>query len=158
MTLEICPSCGVYDSMFVPSSVAVLLNGQPVGGRTEAFCNNAACDQRYWYYPLSRRVTRRNTGPRISAQNWCWTDLARINALRRRQDLPELQEVETVDVVICEPGPEHFELTIVDVPNVARLRRQLYEKWCYMRAYFVIYWPWLFGRFSVCKDEGDDDE
>lgn len=32
------------------------------GGKQIAFCNNPQCDQRFWYYPASGRITRRNTG------------------------------------------------------------------------------------------------
>lgn len=63
-TIKQCVKCGDVDSIFVPDlSLAVTHDGVVIwGGRQLAFCNNCQCDQRYWWYPRSGRITRRNTG------------------------------------------------------------------------------------------------
>ena len=63
--LRACPQCG-YDAIWVDQTFVVEFNGKLVGGRMMGFCNTTACDQRYWFYPLTGRITRRNTG-RFSA-------------------------------------------------------------------------------------------
>jgi hypothetical protein len=93
MTLEVCPSCGIQDSIFLSHGPSVGLDGTLHGGRTEAVCNNVSCDQRYWYYPTSNRITRRNTG--MGYKDFLLRHVAvdAVNALRRDLGLAPVVEV-----------------------------------------------------------------
>ncbi len=170
MSLEVCPSCGIQDSIFLAYAPAVGLDGTLYGGRREAFCNNCACNQRYWYVPATGRITRRNTG--ITYQEWRLrrVDLQAINVMRQSEGLTKLiedpvtvvsigsnvspEDVEafraTFDATVADPGIEIQEGGLRD------LRRFLFEKWCTVRAFFVVFVPG-FRRFSVCNEEENDD-
>lgn len=161
MTLEICPSCGVQDSIFLArNSGAVKLDGTLSGSRVEAFCNNVSCEQRYWYFPQSGRVTRRNTGGTYQEWRLQRFDLGSMNAARQSVGLSPLVESPV-------PPPSKYKPIRVEPEEFIRgspygfaaprstLRQYLYERWCWVRAFFVVYVPG-FRRFSVCK-EGDDD-
>ncbi len=160
MTLEICPTCGVQDSIFLPFSPAVGLGGELYGGRMEAFCNNTQCDQRYWFYPESRRITRRNTGDTYAEWVLQCYSLSAINASRKRAGLELLvaegeaeragRALRTHMKMVGEQGPEGF---VSSSPSRPSLRQRLYERWCWVRAFFVVWVPG-FGRFSVCDDNG----
>lgn len=135
MTLEICPSCKNQDSIFVAHFVAIGLDGKLYGGRVEAFCNNMQCDQRYWYHPKTGRVTRRNVG--LTYEEW-----------HQRRYALQIVDVQTA------VGPEAVDEVLAECPppqNVA-LRQRLYEKWCWVRAFFVVY-VLGFKRFSACVEE-----
>jgi hypothetical protein len=74
MALTQCPQCD-YDAIWIDNSFVVLFDGSLVGGRMYGYCNTTTCDQRYWFYPLSGRITLRNIGsysryyhPRFKAQ------------------------------------------------------------------------------------------
>ena len=111
MTLEVCPSCGVQDSIFLSHGPAVGLDGRLYGGRTEAFCNNVSCDQRYWYYPRSGRITRRNTGVKYQAFLRQRVDVMTVNAARRNLRLSPLSEPlvleapPKIEIIRTETGP-----------------------------------------------------
>lgn len=135
MTLEICPSCKNQDSIFVAHFVAIGLDGKLYGGRVEAFCNNMQCDQRYWYHPKTGRVTRRNVG--LTYAEW------------------KIRRVIGVPVAFKPPPPDPSTDPSVDISEGTALRQFLYEKWCWVRAFFVVYVPG-FKRFSVCEEESDD--
>lgn len=92
MTLEVCPKCGVQDSIFLSRGPSVGLDGKLAGGRTEAFCNSMFCDQRYWYYPTSGRITRRNTGIKYQEFLRKRVDVDTVNAARRNLRLSPLTE------------------------------------------------------------------
>lgn len=91
--LKVCPSCGRQDSIFVPGSMAVKLNGQPVGGATVAFCNNTQCDQRYWYYPSSNRITRRHKGETYGEWSERQFKPRSINDIRECMGMPRIPAV-----------------------------------------------------------------
>ena len=61
MSLKECPSCG-HDAIFVPLVPAVGYDGKLYGAKSEGFCNGHECDQLFWYYPRSSRITRRTVG------------------------------------------------------------------------------------------------
>ncbi len=163
MTLEVCPSCEIQDSIFLAFQPAVGLDGTLCGGRIEAFCNNTRCDQRYWYFPQSYRVTRRNTGNTYAEWQGTRFDLTTINASRKRAGLSAwIDEGElarkitalgahSVPVTLGEDGPERWLITVDNTNAVSRLRQYFYEKWCLVRAFFVVYVPG-FGRFSASDD------
>ncbi len=59
-----CPQCD-YDAIFViDASFCVEFDGtqQFYPRKIPAFCNDSMCDQRYWYYPRTGKITKRNTG------------------------------------------------------------------------------------------------
>ena len=59
-----CPQCD-YDAIFVYDAYfCVEFDGiqRFPRGKIWAFCNDLDCDQRYWYYPKTGRITKRNTG------------------------------------------------------------------------------------------------
>ena len=60
--MERCPNCGC-DSLFVHPSLALLYDGKILSRRQEAYCNSVSCPARFWWYPETGRITRRNTGP-----------------------------------------------------------------------------------------------
>lgn len=118
--LKVCPKCG-YDAVFVPLIPAVGYDGRLYGSRSEGFCNNPQCDQRFWYHPRSGRVTRRHVGMTLkeytTKRNWQGvTVLDLINIRRRNASLAPLMEV-----------PDKLRSTIpVELPSLsllARLRR-----------------------------------
>ena len=56
--------CGHDAICAIGVSFAVEFDGSRiVAGKMAAYCNTLACNQRYWYYPKSGRITRRNSGP-----------------------------------------------------------------------------------------------
>lgn len=76
--MDKCPACGA-DSMFAENGPWIDYQGQPhYGRRVPVYCNDIMCDQRFWWHPVSGRVTRRNTGI-------TWAEH------RRRRGLPDLQ-------------------------------------------------------------------
>ena len=92
MSLQVCPTCKVQYSIFLPLPPAIGLDGKLSGGRVEAFCNNVRCDQRYWYFPSSGVVTRRNTGGTYQDWRLRRVDLAVVNAMRKNEGLSQLVE------------------------------------------------------------------
>jgi hypothetical protein len=144
-------------------SPAIGLDGKLYGGRREAFCNNMSCDQRYWYIPRSGRITRRNTG--ITYQEWRLrrVDLRAINVMRQHEGMTRLiEDPITIINVGSDVSPESvkefrasFDAAVAD-PPAPDLRQFLFEKWCVVRAFFVVYVPG-FRRFSVCDEEEEED-
>ena len=62
-----CPQCD-YDAIWVNDmSFCVEFDGtrRPMvfPRKIPAFCNTIECDQRYWYYPETGRITKRQIGP-----------------------------------------------------------------------------------------------
>lgn len=161
MILEVCPSCDIQDSVFLTLPPAIRLDGTLFGMRIEGFCNNTQCDQRYWYFPQSARVTRRNTGNTYAEWERQRSDLSTINASRKRVGRPMLiessvyigPEPPSLNVPrlydVDESGPEGITI-IPALPS--RFRQYVYERWCWVRAFFVVYVPG-FGRFSVSDDQ-----
>lgn len=132
MRLEICPSCGVQDSIFLSHGPAVGLDGRLYGGRTEAFCNNISCDQLYWYYPCSGRITRRTIGMTYAEYRRRRVDVDIINVMRRNEGLTPLVELDStqiIDVSEMLPSPQPW-------PWYRRLLATV-EDWYY---YFLDYW------------------
>lgn len=161
MSLEVCPSCGIQDSIFLAYAPAVGLDGKFYGGRREAFCNNVRCDQRYWYVPESGRITRRNTGITYNEWRLRRVDLQAINAMRRNERMTRLiEDPATIVNVGANVTPEDVEAFRdafdrehkIGAPHDINLRQFLFEKWCWVRAFFVVYVPG-FRRFSVCKED-----
>lgn len=68
MSLEICPSCGITDSITLMHSSTIRLNGKLCGGRLPAFCTRFTCDQRYTFYPKTGRITQRHRG--LTLKEW----------------------------------------------------------------------------------------
>jgi len=101
--IEVCPTCGETNSVFLLFGVSIELDGSPSGGRTPGVCNSFRCDQRYWYFPTGRRVTRRNVGP--TYEEWRkhrdepLTNLSAINVRRHYAGLTELMEKPTRQLV-----------------------------------------------------------
>lgn len=126
MTLEICPTCGIQDSIYVDHHPVVGLDGKLIGGRTEAFCNNTQCDQRYWFFPISGRVTRRNTGDTYQK--------------RHGYDLP----------AVGEAGPESLNMASDPGDQLVEggIAAPLKAAWYWVRAFFVVYVPG-FRRFAA---------
>ena len=161
MPLEVCPSCGVQDSIFLAYGPVVGLDGKLYGGRREAFCSNMSCDQRYWYVPATGRITRRNTG--ITYQEWRLrrVDLQAINVMRQHEGMTRLIEDPITFVYAgagalgSPPAPDPSTDPSVDISESAALRQFLFEKWCTVRAFFVVYVPG-FRRSSVCEEENDN--
>lgn len=62
------PGCGHTSGVFTPDLHGVYFEGGYVlvEGRMKAWCNTVECEQRFWLYPVSGRVTRRNTGETLS--------------------------------------------------------------------------------------------
>ncbi len=59
-----CPKCKYEVGVFVPCVSIVVDNGNVLmPAKLLGFCNNPVCDQRWWWFFKSRRLTRRNTGP-----------------------------------------------------------------------------------------------
>lgn len=117
--MNVCPTCGDRDTVYLLLGVAVKLDGSPMGGRTPGVCNSYTCDQRYWYYPENNRVTRRNVGH--TYDEWrkmleeSRASLHLVNIARVSAGLTELQEVPPTlitytddDDIVCfkrTPGP-----------------------------------------------------
>ncbi len=97
MSLKECPSCG-HDAIFVPLVPAVGYDGTLYGSKSEGFCNGHKCDQLFWYYPRSGRITRRMVGRTLAEWRKQRVDLLIINIMRRHEGLPYLIE---------EPPREH---------------------------------------------------
>ncbi len=60
-----CPQCD-YDAIWVSNiSFCVDFEGiqQFYPRKLYGFCNDTMCDQKYWYYPKTGRITKRNVGP-----------------------------------------------------------------------------------------------
>jgi hypothetical protein len=56
-----CPKCGTDMGLYLRVLFAVNFLGVPIWyGREAAQCNSG-CGQRFWWYPESGRITRRNT-------------------------------------------------------------------------------------------------
>lgn len=65
-----CPSCGTACGVFVSLGAMFTTNGLLIlPGRIEGWCDIRKCDQRYWVYPWSKRVTRRNTGETLKERH-----------------------------------------------------------------------------------------
>ncbi len=94
--LKACPKCK-YDAIFLPLIPAASYDGKLYGSRSEGFCNNPFCDQLFWYYPATGRVTRRNVGWTLddyhANRRTQYANLRYINIMRRLGDLPPLMEV-----------------------------------------------------------------
>ncbi len=91
--LEVCPKCG-YDAIFVPLVPAVGYDGKLYGSKSEGFCNNPQCDQLFWYYPHSGRVTRRTGGLTLEEYQGHSADLSVFNMIRRRRGLSPVMEMD----------------------------------------------------------------
>ncbi|KKN84486.1 hypothetical protein LCGC14_0289480 [marine sediment metagenome] len=60
-----CPQCD-YDAIWVKDlSLCIAFDGTQIfyPRKVVAFCNTTTCDQRYWWYPTTGRITKRNIGP-----------------------------------------------------------------------------------------------
>ena len=121
------------------SSPAVSLAGDILGGRIAAFCNSYQCDQRYWFFPASGRVTRRNTGDTYQER---YDPLVLI-----RQDIDPKPmmfhpSAPTRPDLDSDPGVKVWEGNIAAPFKAA---------WYWVRAFFVVYVPG-FGRFGAHDD------
>ena len=91
MSLKECPSCGA-DNIFVPLVPAVGYDGTLYGAKSEGFCNGGACDQRFWYYPSTGRITRRTGGITLREWRQHGVSLDVVNALRANEGMSRLAE------------------------------------------------------------------
>lgn len=117
--LKACPKCD-YDAIFVPLVPAVGYDGKLYGSKSEGFCNSPFCDQLFWYYPRSGRVTRRMVGMTLKEYQGRSSDLRIFNLIRRSNGLSEVMEVPTYDDVPVTPYEPPLSL-------FARLRRTAVE-------------------------------
>ncbi len=65
MPLTKCPGC---ESRVIFARINVLVEFKPVeqfgnDAQIAAHCSTSGCGQRFWYFPYSKRITRRNSGP-----------------------------------------------------------------------------------------------
>jgi len=57
-----CPKCGTKFGLISDEPLYTDFTGKPaLYYRKAARCSRHRCDQRYWWYPKTGRITRRNT-------------------------------------------------------------------------------------------------
>lgn len=63
--MRACPECGCTSVFAIPCIAVDLVTGEPHfgSGRVAAFCNNAACRERFTWFPRTKRIIRREGGP-----------------------------------------------------------------------------------------------
>jgi hypothetical protein len=150
MTLEACPKCGT-DNIFVPLVPAVGYDGRLYGGRSEGFCNNLSCDQRFWYVPHSGRITRRNSGMTLKEYRLRHVDVDVFNIMRRHAGLPPVAKLPMGVLTIVDPDPERFGILGERwLARPARRAGRWLADWCaWFAAFWRVYRPWSFNKKGV---------
>ncbi|HAM40587.1 MAG TPA: hypothetical protein DCP69_04430 [Candidatus Omnitrophica bacterium] len=60
MSLTSCPKCGAEDITTTYPLQIAMSDSWIYAARVPAECNHIGCDQRFWWYPASGRITRRS--------------------------------------------------------------------------------------------------
>lgn len=141
MSLEACPKCG-NDNIFVPLVPAVGYDGTLYGGRTEGFCNSPRCDQRFWYYPRSGRITRRNNGMTLKDYRLRWVHIDTVNAVRRNLGLAPLRPQIDIGEAERAATARRSHVRMVNATTLrGRFGRWLADWRAWIAAYCQAYWP-----------------
>ena len=64
------PGCGHKSGVFTSETMLFTGDGTVImSGRIHGWCNDGYCDQRFYVYPASRRITRRNSGETLKQRH-----------------------------------------------------------------------------------------